>query len=295
MPSSRAIVVLGMHRNGTSLLTRGLQALDVHLGDDFLETNSDNPTGYWEDRGIQNLNERVLGAFGLNWESIELIDDAQWRDIDLEPFRREATDHLRAHFLDRPLWGFKDPRTILLLRFWHPLLKTLDVDDRYIVAVRNPLSVASSLRDRGDMSAADAHLLWLLHMVPHLHRAAKRPFVIVEYDRLMADPPGQLARVAERLKIPLGDKQHAAIAEFARAFIKPDLRHHHFSPDDFEAIPQFAPASREAYLRLSQLAADEVEPVSKRFWSAWKRLSESTCALVDEANARKRNKVIGIE
>ena len=65
-----------MHRSGTSVLTRGLQALGVFLGDEFLSSRPDNPTGYWEDRIIVGLNERLLGLFGLNWESISLIQGA---------------------------------------------------------------------------------------------------------------------------------------------------------------------------------------------------------------------------
>jgi hypothetical protein len=288
MSSSRAIVVLGMHRNGTSLLTRGLRALDVHLGHDFYAPLPDNPTGYWEDRIIQDLNDRILDAFGLKWDSIGLIEEAQWREADLEPFRREATDHLRAHFLDHPVWGFKDPRTILLLPFWQPLFRELDVDDRYIVAVRNPLSTAGSLRHRQGMSAADAHLLWLLHMVPHLHRIAGRPFVAVDYDRLMADPGGELIRLAERLDLSLDDGRRGAVEIFSRDFVQPGLRHHHFSPDDYETLPRVGPASREAYLRLAQLAADEVAPDAERFWPAWKRLADTTVELVGAAAGQKK-------
>ncbi len=289
MSSSRAIVVLGMHRNGTSVLTRGLQELDIHLGDDFLEAKPDNPTGYWENRQIVALNERILEAFGLHWHSIERITGSQWRDIDLEPFRSEATRVLRNQFLHHPVWGFKDPRTILLLPFWRPLLESLDVDDRYIVAIRNPLSVAQSLYTRQGTGAVHAHQMWLLHMVPQLHRIAGRSFVVVDYDRLMADPAGQLARVAHRLEISFEQKQREGIARFAETFIQSHLRHHHFSPADFETIPNLTPLSRECYLWLHQLATDQIGPDSNRFWTSWKRLNETTAKLIDEAVAvRKR-------
>ena len=124
MPSSRSIVVLGMHRSGTSVLTRGLQGLGVHLGDDFVDTQPDNPTGYWENKGIVDLNERLLDVFGLNWESISLIHDAQWKGSEVQALRTEAAAYLQTHFLRHPLWGFKDPRTIRLLPFWRQCFKT---------------------------------------------------------------------------------------------------------------------------------------------------------------------------
>ena len=64
MSWSRAIVVVGMHRSGTSAVVRGLKALSVFLGRNFLDAQPENPTGYWEDKGIVELNERVLKALG---------------------------------------------------------------------------------------------------------------------------------------------------------------------------------------------------------------------------------------
>src|ERR1700737_74967 len=112
MSSSRVVAVLGMHRSGTSLLTRGLKSLGIYLGDDFVDTQFDNPTGYWEDRNIQDINERVLKAFGLKWESAVFLKDAQWEEPEIEAIRLEAIEYIRANFLAHPLWGFKDPRTL---------------------------------------------------------------------------------------------------------------------------------------------------------------------------------------
>ena len=67
-----------MHRSGTSAFARGLQMLGVYLGNDFLDPKPDNPTGYWEDRNIYAINERLLAVLGLKWEEVALIDDARW-------------------------------------------------------------------------------------------------------------------------------------------------------------------------------------------------------------------------
>ena len=90
MPSSRAVLVLGMHRSGTSALARGLQMLGVYLGNDFLSPQPDNPTGYWEDRNIFELNERLLAVFGLKWDEVALIDDARWHEPEVKLLRGEA-------------------------------------------------------------------------------------------------------------------------------------------------------------------------------------------------------------
>jgi hypothetical protein len=285
MLSSRGIAVLGMHRNGTSLLTRGLQSLGVSLGDNFLETQPDNPTGYWEDRTIVSINERVLGVFGLRWESVAAIPEDQWAKPGLQPLASEAAAYLKLHFLGKPLWGFKDPRTIRLLPFWRPILHSLTVSDDYVVAIRNPLSVVRSLRQRQGMEAPIAYLLWLLYMVPGLNQIADRPFVVVDYDLVMADPRRQLERIAGRLNIALDDGNHAEIGHFAEHFVDPTLRHNLFQPSDFDTIPHLSPLSRRAYSWLQQLATDRIDSSDSGFWAAWHRLGGAVEQAVAKAAA----------
>ena len=269
MPSSRAVLVLGMHRSGTSALARGLQMLGVYLGSDFLSPQPDNPTGYWEDRNIYDLNERLLAVFGLKWEEVALIDDDRWDRPEVEALRAEAVDYLGSQFVSHPLWGFKDPRTIRLLPFWHSALHRLEVDECYLVVVRNPRSVAASLIKRHGMDAVTAHMLWLVYVVPNLSKIAHRPFVVTDYDLLLEDPRRQLERIARGLKIPVNDTSTAGMEQFAGDFLDPNLRHSYFNASDFETDLNLPPLTREAYLWLRALATDRVETDSPRFWSAW--------------------------
>jgi hypothetical protein len=283
MPSSRGIVVLGMHRNGTSLLTRGLRTLGIYLGDDFLDTRPDNPTGYWENRGIVEINERVLAAFHLHWESVSLIREEQWMEPSLKRLAVDAVAHLQTYFLDHPLWAFKDPRTIRLLPFWRPVFQSLGIVDDYIIAARNPLSVVSSLRQRQGMEAQQSHLLWLLYMVPTLSRIADRPFLVVDYDLMMTDPHQQLERIARRLGIKLEKANRAEIEKFADQFIDLRLRHSVFGPQDFDTIPHVSPLNRQAYRWLYRLASDRMETDDTRFWLAWHRLVDAAELLIAQA------------
>jgi hypothetical protein len=280
MPSSRAIIVLGMHRSGTSLLTRGLQGLGVFLGDDFLGAQPDNPTGYWENRITLDLNERLLAELGLSWESISLIEDAQWQRPEVQALSTEAAAYLQSCFMHHSLWGFKDPRTIRLLPFWRAVFHRLGVDDRYVVAIRNPLGVATSLLKRQGMAPATSHMLSLVYVVPYLNEIAQKAFVVTDYDLFVADPRGQLARMGRALKIPAAEMDSAEIEHFATRFVDPGLRHGYFSQHDFDTIPVISPLAREAYLRLYQLATDQHVVDGPEFWRAWKCLRETVERLI---------------
>ena len=258
-----------MHRSGTSALARGLEMLGVYLGNDFLSPQPDNPTGYWEDRNIYELNERLLAAFGLKWEDVALIDDARWEEPEVEALRSEAVEYLRSTFIDHPLWGFKDPRTIRLLPFWRSALHRLDVDECYLLVIRNPRNVANSLMRRHGMDAVTAHLLWLVYVVPNLSKIADRSFIVADYDIVMAEPRQQLERIARGLKLPLNNASKAGIEEFASNFLDPSLRHSFFNESDFELDLNLPPLTREAYLWLRWLATDRTATDSPRFWEAW--------------------------
>jgi hypothetical protein len=287
LSSSRAIMVLGMHRNGTSVLTRGLNALGVHLGTDFLEANYANPTGYWENRVIVDINDRVLESLGMTWNSISIIRNGEWKDPALESLSREAAEYLKGHFSNHSLWGFKDPRAFRLLPFWRSIFHSLEVNDSYLVVIRNPLSVADSLRKRDGMTVVDSCLLWLLYMVPNLKRIRGRPFVVVDYDLLMDDPRKQLERIGKHLDIPSSEKTPSEIEHFASHLLDPDLRHTVFAADLLATVPDVGPICRDAYLCLQQLATDQVELDDAQFWSSWETIEDATELLTAQASSRR--------
>src|ERR1700722_18448390 len=285
MPSSRAVLVLGMHRSGTSALARGLQALGVYLGTDFIDAKPDNPTGYWEDRTIYEINERLLAVFGVKWEEVALIDDARWDEPGVKALRTEAVAYLRSQFLSHPLWGFKDPRTIRLLPFWRSALRSLEVDECYLLVIRNPRSVAKSLIRRHGMDAVTAHLLWLVYVVPNLSMIANRPFMVADYDLVMGEARQELERIANGLKILLTDTSKAGIDQFASDFLDPDLRHSFFNVSDFELDLNLPPLTREAYLWLRSLATDRTANDSPRFWTAWENSRKAVERLIVGASS----------
>ena len=81
--------------------------LGVYLGNDFLCAKPDNPTGYWEDRNIYDINERLLAVLGLKWEDITLIDDARWHEPEVEALLAEAIEYLRSQLPESSSLGIQ--------------------------------------------------------------------------------------------------------------------------------------------------------------------------------------------
>ena len=268
--SSRAIVVIGMHRSGTSAVARGLAALGVYLGDNFLDAQPENPTGYWEDRGLVHLNERVLRTLRLTWDDSAPVDADRFSGWRMWRLRRETARYLRRWFTSHALWGFKDPRTIRILPFWLRVLRRCTVEDAYLLVTRNPASVAASLHARQGMSAEAAQRLWLSYVVPFLDRLAAKRLVVVDYDLLMADPREQLQRIARKLDLVAAGAQ---VDAFVNDFLDAKLRHTLFSPDEMDVDTESGRLTREAYGLLRAVAQDRVA-LDDAFWKQWSVLRQ---------------------
>src|SRR5579871_5186902 len=123
------VIVLGMHRSGTSALTRLLHLFGLSLGreDDLLRPDSSNARGYWESRTLNVVNEEILNALGGCWCLPPRLEGAWWNS---EPAMR-LKNHARAAFDSiygtAREWAWKDPRNCLTLPFWMDVLASRPV------------------------------------------------------------------------------------------------------------------------------------------------------------------------
>jgi hypothetical protein len=147
----RVMIVVGMHRTGTSAITRGLTAIGVELGDDLLPPNVDNPKGFWENRAIVDLDERLLTSLGHSWSSHGVCAVAPSVLVQDHSLFFEAVQLIRASTSRYPLWGFKDPRSARLLPFWQAICQHSRCLRAMSLRCGNPLSVADLLQ-RGRLS-----------------------------------------------------------------------------------------------------------------------------------------------
>jgi hypothetical protein len=135
MTDVRVIIVVGMHRAGTSAITRGLTALGVALGNDLLPPHGDNPKGFWEHRAIVDIDERLLTSLGHSWSSHGLGAVAPSGVGPDHPLFFEVVQLIRAYTSRYPLWGFKDPRSAHLLPFWQAICKYLELPTSYVITI----------------------------------------------------------------------------------------------------------------------------------------------------------------
>ena len=276
----QVVVVLGAGRSGTSTITKGLQALGVHLGDQLRPGGGKNPNGFYEDEGLLKFNKRLRKTLGLRAESVSLIDPQQWQKPEVQLLKQEAQQTIRQRFGHTPLWGYKYAGTLRMLPFWREVFQTLDLDVCYLVAIRNPMSVARSRAQlnprRGTQEKSD--LEWLVNVVPYFRAVRERPFVVVDYDLVIGDAVRQLERIATALDLPQTAAVTVRAQEYANRFLNPNLRHTRFTDADLTQNLQLNPITREAYRWLYRLATDSVDPHAPEIWQTWEQVERDLAA-----------------
>jgi len=225
MQQNQAILVLGMHRSGTSALARVLDLMGAAAGepDELLPVHpTDNPTGYWERAEFNALHDALLATTGHAWDRLAGFDA---RALDMEaaaaPLRglQRLVDRLDAS--GQP-WIAKDPRLCLLLPVWFALRP----DAACVVVVRDPREIAASMwrGPRGTFTSAFVLALWEKYMRLALAGLQGRPALFVAYDALLAEPQAQCERLLRALAERGVDELHAPMAAELSAFLDMGLR-----------------------------------------------------------------------
>lgn len=250
------VVVLGMHRSGTSLLTRGLQVLGVDLGVNLYGgIIGNNDKGFFEDVDINEFNVEFLKALGREWHSIEPVQLEEFNSPVVQEYKLKAIQLMRSKVNNTQCFGLKDPRIAKLMPFWLAVFDHLKVRVSYIIAFRNPMSVARSLKKRDGFDLEKGYLLWREHMLSSLENTEGCERLVVEYDRLVANPEEELQRIAEIFGLPF-DPLSQGFIEYKTEFLDSSLRHTEFQGNDL-LLEQAAPSDTlDLYELLANLAKD---------------------------------------
>jgi hypothetical protein len=274
------VVVVGMHRSGTSVTTSALNRLGLTLGDaaDDLAGDWSNPDGHWESRRLLAFNDKLLAAAG-----------ATWRDIPADlaiPTGRDWKDEACRVFTDRAAgepWVWKDPRLCLLLPFWREVFSALfEAEPAAVLCLRNPLEVAASLQRRNGMPRQQALALWERYLDSALTALDGMPVLVSRYDYLLAERDSWCEAAVEFLRGQGVDLAlDAASRRAAGSAAQLDRCHHRFVAQDVFDTPLTTQSQRILFSWTLDLAsspefhADGVRSVPR---TALPRAAAGPCA-----------------
>jgi LPS sulfotransferase NodH len=259
------LIILGMHRSGTSLTVRLLRDLGIHMGSRLSRDA--------EAIHFQKINRRIYRSAGSNWGVIdgllESMESAQFVETNTEralqalfPGRTLLNSRKGiSDFFGEPLWdqvssgepiwwGWKDPRTTLTFPVWLRVFPHA----RFLHVLRNGIDVAISMHRRSIKQSKKiwkrlfpldyipetldfdyCFRLWEKHIAYLDKNRALIPanqFLEIRYEDLLTNPHPMMQSIAEFMAYPLDEKPLEAVYKqidtsrlFDRSYAKPYWDH----------------------------------------------------------------------
>lgn len=211
-PRDRILIVLGMPRSGTSLLTHSVEVFGFTLPTDEQAPLSDHLDGAFEPRQIARLNDALLARKGAWWGRIG--------PVAVLPDPADMLRALEASFGDAARIVIKDPRLGVLLPAWRPVLEQAG-PVAALIALRHPGEAATSLAKRNGIGADAAYLMWVSYVLNALEHTEGMARTLVLFPDWIDDIDHTLTRIAAVAQTAVPD--HAA--EDIAARFQPDAVH----------------------------------------------------------------------
>jgi hypothetical protein len=217
-----AILVLGMHRSGTSALTWLLGQMGAALPGDAIAASGDNARGYWESQALVKADDQLLRVARSSWFDPRALDLSRLPADGIRSRKNRIREAIESAWGDAPVLAIKDPRQCRCVDVIADVLNGMGIEARAVLMLRSPAEIARSLESRDGTTAAYAHLLWLRHMIDAERGTRGMMRAVVDYDGMLADWRGTVARLAPLV----GESAAAPDAAVVEAFLDPGLRHH---------------------------------------------------------------------
>jgi O-antigen biosynthesis protein len=257
-----AVIVLGMHRSGTSALTRVLNLLGVELGATLMKAAASNETGFWEHQGVVDIHTDLLSGLGMSWDDPRRLPDGYMESDAGRDAATALVETLGRDFDSAVLWGIKDPRMCRFLPLWREVFDSLGATPGYVILARHPLEIVRSLHQRDQMTQSRGLLLWLRHTLEAEAGSRGSPRIFLRYGDLMQDWRPVATRISEQLGITLNLKGRG-VATAIKGFIRPSLRHYSLDTDALDEDPRLMRWAGEVHQALDSAADGDTSNLSE--------------------------------
>lgn len=217
-----AILILGMHRSGTSAITRVINLLGAELPKTLLGANDGNPRGHWESQAMIDSHDRMLKGLGSDWRD--------WRVLQPSIGTRKRktlidamSDMIESEYKSSETIVIKEPRICRFTSLYLEALKNLGVKVHVILPSRNPIEVMQSLQKRDGMNMQDGFFLWLTHMLEAEHDSRDQSRSFIDYAQFLKDPIGETEQLIKAIPFKLPYSLDI-VGEQIVSFVNPNLK-----------------------------------------------------------------------
>jgi hypothetical protein len=258
MSDHRLVLVVGVGRSGTSLLTGILGQVGFHVPQPEVKADDTNPRGFSEPRWAVDFHSRLLQARRVT------VNDARPAAFEQtataaedEATYAELRDWLGGQMDQADLVVVKDPRTGWFLPLWTRASTDRGVEARFVTMLRHPAEIlASAAKSYGDWQKPASRAAAWINVTLETERATRggrRAFV--RYEDLLDDWPRELSRMAELLELPAltGGSLRERFPQ-VDDFVDPTLHRNRIRWDEIDAPASVCDLAEEVWALLQPLA-----------------------------------------
>jgi hypothetical protein len=235
-PTKRAaILVLGMHRSGTSCLAHLLNLLGAKLPERLVGPGYGNLLGHWEPARLMEINDEILGAIGRSWHDPRPIPSSWFRSKAAYAFHERLSAAIASGYGNAHLFLIKDPRICRLATLYIEVLDSLAIEPLVVLPVRHPVEIIRSLYERDHVDRCTIEFLWLRYVLEAEEASRSCVRVWTSFEDVLANWITAVQSIAHGLGIvwPNGPEK---VAGEVTTFLRP--RHRHCTVgDDAAPVP----------------------------------------------------------
>jgi hypothetical protein len=253
----RLVLVVGVGRSGTSLLTGILGQLGVHIPQPEVQADDTNPRGFGEPRWAVDFHRRLLRSRRA------VVNDARpsvWESTygaaEDPEVRAELRDWLTSQFGEADAVVVKDPRTVWFLPLWMRCAEELGAQASCVTMLRHPAEILASARKSygEDLTMATRAAAWLNVMLETERATRDAPRAFVRYEDLLDDWKREVTRVGGLLDIPLLAAPQPDRAQAADSFVDPTLHRNRVRWDELDVPASVERLAESVWVALQPLA-----------------------------------------
>lgn len=228
------ILVLGMHRSGTSALTGVLQYLNIDLGSKLSGSAEDNKKGFFENLYFVQFNEKILKKLGGSWDDIFFNFELKKCLLE-EDDKNELKSILLKEFSQSQLFAIKDPRICYLFPLYKEVLESLNIDIKILLPYRNPLEVAKSLEKRNGFQYEKSIMLWLNYFLNAEKYSRDFERYFLKFDDLINNTDSVIENMNIKLKLNIYSI-YINYKNEINFFLESDLKHQNIDNFEFPSV-----------------------------------------------------------
>ncbi len=275
------VIVCGMHRTGTSAMTRVVNLLGADIASRLVPPKPDNIRGYWESSTVVRIHDALLYGLGTSSADPLPLSDGWRESVAAQQAKAELASMIKSEFADSDLFVVKDPRLSRLLPLWFDVLDELGIEAVVVIPFRNPLEVAASLKARDRMSLATSLILYAYSYLDTelVSRGRRRCFV--GYNQFLEDWRRLERKLRDILGARLAPLSHEQSKEI-EGYLTADLRHHQFSRDELDRLPDVPGMVVDLFDRLNDAADNGDSAALRRSFDEIRRRADDAILLFRE-------------